>query len=281
MKKSIPLFLSILLMAKTEYSSASVQYTYIVPHLYVDTYVAGIQVGNWNVDLNNDGITDFFFSSYWYQDTGAASINYQLYIRIHSDSDNFVIVKNNNLINSAGCHYINPLPFGYPINDTCNWYSTLNNGQSLVDTDTGGYWLDTTIYIGVKFKIGSQYHYGWIKGFYQIIPNPFIVVYECAYERTPEQPITADNTVSGIETNKLSLINIYPNPANSRIKIMETAEKGSINGIVKVLDITGNLVFQAKLPHDNEIDISSLTNGLYFIQTENKKRRLLGKFVKE
>jgi hypothetical protein len=77
-------------------------------------------------------------------------------------------------------------------------------------------------------------------------------------------PIGQDET--GIVEQTNSAFSIYPNPANDEFVISGTKEE-----IIKVniVDVTGRVVL-TEIPSGNRVDVSSLSNGLYFAQLENK-----------
>jgi hypothetical protein len=74
-------------------------------------------------------------------------------------------------------------------------------------------------------------------------------------------------TTSGISENVLSLIDVSPNPANEKIVINNAS---STDFMVSILNSDGRTVQSVTLSSGkNEMNISSLSNGLYFIQEPN------------
>jgi hypothetical protein len=81
----------------------------------------------------------------------------------------------------------------------------------------------------------------------------------------------------GIEkTNLLTSFSIYPNPATNSLYF---AIKSSIV-MVEVFDLNGKLLLTKKLKN-NELDISSLSKGLYFIKVITAEGSEVRKFIKE
>jgi hypothetical protein len=81
--------------------------------------------------------------------------------------------------------------------------------------------------------------------------------------------ITQDATVSVSELNKYNYLNIYPNPTSGIVTISSTQTIANI----EVFDVTGKLVYnQQNNNHQSnlEINLSALSNGIYFINTQNK-----------
>jgi hypothetical protein len=77
-------------------------------------------------------------------------------------------------------------------------------------------------------------------------------------------PIGQDET--GIVEQTNSAFSIYPNPANDEFVISGTKEEITK---VNIVDVTGRVVL-TEIPSGNRVDVSSLSNGLYFVQLENK-----------
>lgn len=73
---------------------------------------------------------------------------------------------------------------------------------------------------------------------------------------------------------------IYPNPATDRIIIENIdAQQGDM---ISIYDSRGRVIMNQSLKHGrNEIDISGLTEGLFFIKVEDEQGMLVNKFVKE
>ena len=71
---------------------------------------------------------------------------------------------------------------------------------------------------------------------------------------------------------------IYPNPTSPVIWVRSDYVK-NISGY-SIYDLTGRKLISNELKTP-EIDVSSLTNGIYFIEVVNKNgRKQIGKFVK-
>jgi hypothetical protein len=79
-----------------------------------------------------------------------------------------------------------------------------------------------------------------------------------------------------LKTNAISLVNVFPNPANKTINI--SIPQGAVAGLVKILDIHGKIVLETT-EHEG-IDISMLNTGIYMINTEINNESVSLKFVK-
>jgi hypothetical protein len=80
-------------------------------------------------------------------------------------------------------------------------------------------------------------------------------------------------TVSPLGINELKNIGfkVYPNPAKDRIYI-----EGKGTNEIKLFDVLGNEILNAK---EKEIDVSSLKNGVYFVQVKTDKGEIIKKII--
>ena len=85
------------------------------------------------------------------------------------------------------------------------------------------------------------------------------------------------SNTTGIKQNSVANLTVYPNPANSTISVNGTNNETEI----KIFDMLGKAVINEKeLKAENNtatIDISTLQNGVYFIQVGNSTQ----KFIKQ
>ncbi|NNC86003.1 MAG: T9SS type A sorting domain-containing protein [Bacteroidia bacterium] len=84
------------------------------------------------------------------------------------------------------------------------------------------------------------------------------------------RPVFGDTLLySGIENNNLNEINfaIYPNPAHSSFKINAKVNSNETH-LVEVYNLLGGLVIKT-LYDENEIDVSGLDAGIYFVRLRN------------
>lgn len=82
---------------------------------------------------------------------------------------------------------------------------------------------------------------------------------------------------TGVETQEVKNINVYPNPASDYLFINQ--DKTGINNI-RIFNVAGKEIMNYQtinLDNKLKIDISKLPSGIYFIEVENK----LAKFIKK
>jgi N-acetylneuraminic acid mutarotase/PKD repeat protein len=91
--------------------------------------------------------------------------------------------------------------------------------------------------------------------------------------------VTSEVVVSALGVNNISAntIAIYPNPANSEITINAAGQK--IDNAT-IYDINGQTVIDTKSPSKNNIDVSQLAAGIYFIEVKVNGMSSRVKFVK-
>jgi serine/threonine-protein kinase len=89
--------------------------------------------------------------------------------------------------------------------------------------------------------------------------------------------ITGVNNISNLLSTS-----VYPNPARQKlyVKFSQTLQDAAI---IKILDITGKevMTFEHAQGESVQIDISSLVQGIYFVQTITNNNTVVEKFIKQ
>ncbi|MDP1725708.1 MAG: T9SS type A sorting domain-containing protein, partial [Bacteroidota bacterium] len=84
--------------------------------------------------------------------------------------------------------------------------------------------------------------------------------------------------ISSQITEENSIV-VYPNPAAGELNVISTnnllAQKNYI-----VRDLTGKLVLAGTLLNQTLLDISSLNQGIYYLELSDGERRMVKRFVK-
>jgi len=90
---------------------------------------------------------------------------------------------------------------------------------------------------------------------------------------------TEEDPLLSVDTNTLELFSIYPNPVNNNVTIKTTLNINAVE-IINQLGQRVLLVNEANIVN-NTINVSTLSNGIYFmnISAEGKKQTI--KIVKE
>jgi hypothetical protein len=106
--------------------------------------------------------------------------------------------------------------------------------------------------------------------------NKFYLVFETDNEGQADGwEVNYTTYTTGVEINQLTDISIYPNPANGTINI-----NGIANSDVVIYDIAGKLIKEFKDLSSTTIDISDMTQGVYFLNVSNKDGVKTLKFIK-
>jgi hypothetical protein len=83
----------------------------------------------------------------------------------------------------------------------------------------------------------------------------------------------------GINKQENGIIQIYPNPTSNEIRILANLH-GMIN--VSIINLQGQLIQRKDNSHaGDELDISQLDPGVYFVRLIAGNKRYLTKFVKK
>ena len=82
--------------------------------------------------------------------------------------------------------------------------------------------------------------------------------------------------IDKIESNDLEL-KIYPNPSDKFLNFTNLES----NSIISIFDLTGQLLILTKLNDTQELDISNLSIGIYFIHVESSDLTQTVKFIKQ
>ncbi|NVO01831.1 MAG: T9SS type A sorting domain-containing protein [Bacteroidetes bacterium] len=127
-------------------------------------------------------------------------------------------------------------------------------------------------YIGCKFLIGTNTHYGWIR-----VNTPLGgatgTVYDYAYNSTPDAPITAGQLAVGINNTPEIQSNIYSFNKNVHVNFSTP-----IDGKISVYNNIGELILTEEINGMKKlINLSSQASGIYMIRVES----LSGSFTKK
>lgn len=76
-------------------------------------------------------------------------------------------------------------------------------------------------------------------------------------------------------------VQIYPNPATNRLNVYLEYDERWRGNVLSVIDLNGRIWMKKMISADVEqIDISKLSPGIYFIRTEKEGEKVLKKFIK-
>lgn len=201
-------------------------------------------------DFNNDGTPEFTFRENW----GGVAISFQ-----YGQAD-FVVVGS--FASGYGWDKIKALTL-----------NTLIGPQSGFNTEGDAYinapWGEPQdvfpagdSYIGVKFKIGTNFHYGWILVNSTGGAEGVITIKSYAYNDVANQTINAGQTTLSVNDASIAQIKMFPNPTQN-VAFIQTEQ--SLKSVV-LSNVKGEVI-STKL-QNNAIDLTSFATGIYFVTIE-------------
>jgi PKD repeat protein len=161
----------------------------------------------------------------------------------------------------------------------------INTNNPIADFNYSG---DTTINFTNTSTNGTSYFWNFGDGNTSTLQNPnhtyttggnYTVQLTTFSNDSCHSSVSIQNiiiTTTQIEETKNSKnLIIFPNPANNFIEIKTDLDYSSVS----IMDVTGKTI--KHVISQNRIDISDLTNGIYFIKITGKENTVIRKFVKE
>ncbi|MBC8048359.1 MAG: hypothetical protein H7Y00_16280 [Fimbriimonadaceae bacterium] len=220
---------------------------------------------NWwaySMDMDENGVVDFRFnasmstphstiSTYW----NFSSVSMGLWA-----SDSNFIMGSFDIVN-----YPYVLNYGDIINTEKSWqnyFGHLAFVSHKVNVE-GGNWLDadTNKYVGLKFLIGSEYHYGWAR-LDVAYDGIFIKVKDYAYNTIAGEGLFAGQltSVSAEDISENATINIYTSANMIYVSAQGLSTK---NNILKIANASGQIIYNEVL-NEPQTQIT-LDNGAFYL----------------
>lgn len=244
--------------------SAQIQYTDISPD-FVTTVGANGQSSANNlspIDFNSDGTDEYHF--FWFQ---ANPVEWNLNISRP--------LATSSVAESAGpyCCQTEPLVQNAIIGPALNWAT--NTSSYLANTGAPIFSGLGDRYIGVRFKIGANTHYGWIL---ISLANKTLTVKSYAYQKTPDTPVAAGDkgnlSVSEAGAARASG-QLYPNPAKEYFTVTGGTVK---NFAYEITDASGRMVDKGSADAGKKISIKFST-GTYLVKLKSEGKISVHKLI--
>lgn len=247
------------LAAGTYKADAQVIYTDVNPDGDIQ------QEGWWNLDLNNDGITDFKFSFYFSSSSDGMSTQEKFDLRVEALNDNYVManggvpqdVEWDDTI-SVNNSFIKQGPLQYHYTWQHPYQGTTSNTHGGVQS--GIWWNGGPEWLGLKLKAGGLIYYGWAR------ISHLQKVCNYAYNATPEEPVIAGRfDVKYVPSS-------HPDDSatifNTRNLLFIIDKNGIfLNGTVRIIDVIGCVLIEQKIVSiEQTISLSNLIPGMYFAE---------------
>ena len=211
------------------------------------------------LDLNNDQTVDFVIAS---RDTVTPNATVRLTLAAPYGAGNAVAGEN-----PAGYDYALALDINSMVDSTLNWIAATNtmaynnNSANPYDENWNGV---TDKYLGLKFVVGANTHYGWARLDSYAIGDS-IVVKDYAFNATPNGGImTGDmGSVSLTETQVENLVK-FINKSNNSVQVVLNGNL--TNGVVSVVSSTGQVVSSDTITEKTfSVDMNNLSSGIYMV----------------
>lgn len=234
-----------------------------VIHVDINPDTAAHDSVYYDLDMNGDAIPELHFTAFDYQ-TPYGLVNIAE-VDVLGDTNNAVM----------GSLYYGYYPFPFALNNgdsvsgtSPDWQNkTINNGVQYLGVMSayGNYanWIGVSDkYLGVRFKIGANTHYGWVR-ISVTADVDSIIIKEYAYQLLPGVGITAGQLVGTGPDAQNDPIRIFAS-GNTIVLQNTQVEKG---GNVRIYNTTGQAVYEGKLTSDNmRIGLDNSAPGIYFIE---------------
>jgi hypothetical protein len=159
--------------------------------------------------------------------------------------------------------------FKFNSSGTATWGTTLKGGG---DDQCGVAYYNNSFYFGDDFRPDTL-----------IVGNDTVIKAGNAVETYFLAKLHSPCSTSGVSsiTNHQSTLTLSPNPATSNLTI--TNQQSSISSI-HIYSVLGELVYQSSINNNQStinINVSNLTNGMYFIEATTDKGIVRKKFIKQ
>lgn len=210
------------------------------------------------LDLNNDQTVDFVIAS---RDTVTANAHVRFTLAAPYGAGNAVAGEN-----PGGYDYALALDINSMVDSTLNWIAATNTMAYNVDSANpyNENWNGVTDkYLGLKFVVGANTHYGWARLDSYAIGDS-IVVKDYAFEATPNVGIMTGNMGASLtETQIENLVKFVNKPNNS----VQVVVNGNLtNGVVSVVSSTGQVVSTDAITEKTfSVDMNNLSSGIYMV----------------
>jgi len=232
----------------------------------------------YNLDLNNDGVTDFQL-----QTTAGTSCGGHPGNSVHVLPDTF-----NRIVNSNAYPAKLDTSILISLNSSWNpaltqilsahfWMPNYNGGCHEVSFN---HWVNASDgYLGLEINVAGQYYYGWAQ---LSVGLGTVTIRDYAYNSISDSSILAgDSGIPLVILNPLSknIFSVFPNPGSNKITLsFSSSEKKQI----KITNTLGQIVFAEEINSAREeIDVSEFPAGMYVVSVQTATHKIERKFLKQ
>jgi Secretion system C-terminal sorting domain len=242
-------------------ASGQIVYTDITPD-----FDQGVGIP-YSLDLNNDGTIDFEI----YLSSSSSNLKIKPLLSANEVLGSLSSYYYNS--SNSSSYYLYALPYvlsnGDPISNSVygSWINSNSYSASAMDLNysscSRGNWCGVTDkYLGLRFIIGEDIHYGWARldvG----EDGSFWVIKDYAYNATPNEAINAGQLPLSIDDNELSKIKIVA--LNKSITLFNLPQTTNY----KIFNMTGQIVLDGEITNSTYvIEANTLATGVYIIELQ-------------
>ena len=152
------------------------------------------------------------------------------------------------------------------VDSTLNWIEATNTMAYNVDSANpyNENWNGVTDkYLGLKFVVGGNTHYGWARLDSYAIGDS-IVVKDYAFDATPNTGIMTGNMGAGLSETQVDNLIKFVNQSNNSVQVVVNGDL--TNGKVSVVSSTGQVVSADDITDKTfSVDMNNLSSGVYMV----------------
>lgn len=228
----------------------------------------------YNLDMDNNGQPELRFETVTYQLSSAP---------VHLAAVSVLGNASNAILGSLYSSSY-PTPFSMNNGDSISGTATawqdqaMNNGVQYLGGVYGSYsignWLGVNDkYLGVRFRIGANTHYGWVR--LSVTPGAdTVTIKDYAYQTLPGVGITAGQLVGLPKYSDNQNISIFASQNTVVIRNTEH-DKG---GIVRIVNTLGETISETAITEENmRISLEGKATGIYFVEVLRNDERFTKK----
>lgn len=226
----------------------------------------------YGLDFNNDGELEFAITS-----TGFDVTFENCYITF-TWSENGSCIWTVGSMSTGDWDAVYSVPLNTPIGPNSNWAS--QGDAMIINMYNRTSWLpiNQDAYIGFRILLNGNVHYGWAKvRVTGDATSGYVATWQqCAYATTPNTPIMAGSLSTQLSESTL-VTALYPNPTRDIVKIDLPYPAQTT---YQLYDIHGKML-RSDLLLNNEVSLSNLPAGIYFLQLQSNELRQTIRVVKQ
>ncbi len=249
-------------------ADAQIVYTDVTPDVTLS--VINDSLNSYDVDFDNAGTPDMAIATYGYlYNYGGTDYQLNYVFSFVAPNATAALVAAMETAGTSSYPATTSLASGTAIGSSATWLDTTAAGGTFYFTSAYGFTqtllgtanTGTDTYIGARFLIGANTHYGWVR-INVAADASSVVIKDYAYNATANGPINAGQTVGVAEIAATSW-NAYSNGSSIIVK-------ADFDGNVEVIDMTGNLITSGVIANGElTMNVSNASAGMYLVRVTN------------